>query len=133
MVKDIHPLLGVPADAKVIYKHQLQPCIIAESFPVFLHIPLAFQHDQFIQKVAVIDEASPKVLSACFHAAGREKIGLTGSGDTIYPDIKAVFRETEAQDLLNGCVIINTAIAGLQIFNQDFSGGTGMFLLQQEV
>ena len=84
------------------------------SVQVFLTV----QNDQFIQKIAVINELTAIVPAACFYTAGRNEIRFSGSCDSINANILSVLRKVEFKYLLYCSIVIDPPVSGLQIFCQ---------------
>lgn len=86
VVEDLDPFLGITADCKIIDEEKLYPRIVLNAFTISVQVFLTVQNDQFIQKIAVINELTAIVPAACFYTAGRKEIRFSGSCDSINAD-----------------------------------------------
>ena len=118
MVEDLDPFLGITADCKIIDEEKLYPHIVLNAFTISVQVFLTVQNDQFIQKIAVINELTAIVPAACFYTAGRNEIRFSGSCDSINANILSVLRKVEFKYLLYCSIVIDPPVSGLQIFCQ---------------
>lgn len=92
--------------------------IVLNALTISVQVFLPVQNDQFIQKIAVINELTAIVPAACFYTAGRKETRFSGSCDSINANILSVLRKVEFKYLLYCSIVIDPPVSGLQIFCQ---------------